>query len=653
VGDGWHRRGHLHDPRHLPGNLQCPAHIPNNIVGLGNGKALFDATNGIGFHTVDAGYGAELWVTNGTPGTRASSYRTTASNNSHTYYSNGTSIVKDANPQNLGSYPGDITALGNGKALFSATDGTGTHGYELWVSDGTYAGTSQVKDINPGSGGSGVHAITALGNGKALFSATDGTHGYELWVSDGTAAGTSLVQDINPGSGSSGIQDVTKFGTGKALFSANDGTHGYELWVSDGTTASLVQDINPGSSASNPKYITDLGTGKAVFSANDGTHGTELWVTNGTAAGTLLVKDIFPGISSHSSNPTDITALGNGRALFSANDRTSGIFHGYELWVTNGTAAGTYMLKDINPGTGSSHPKNITALGNGKALFSANDGTHGYELWVTDGTASGTYLVKDINSGSGNSNPRYITSLGNGSALFDASDGTHGYQLWMTDGTAAGTSVIVPSTGPSLLAPRNFVVLCFAPGTRIRTPAGEVAVETLRRGDFVVVTDGRTVPITWIGRQTVSTRFGDPLRVLPIRIRAGALADNVPCRDLLLTPDHAILVDDVLVQAGALVNGTSIVRERNVPERLTYYHVELDDHSLLLAENTPAETFVDNIDRLPFDNWAEHEALYPHGKLIVEMPHPRAKAHRQVPKAIKHQLNARAAEFYEAVAAVA
>ena len=587
-----------------PGIYSALPNIPNNIVGLGNGKALFDATNGIGFHTVDAGYGAELWVTNGTPGTRASSYRTTASNNSHTYYSNGTSIVKDANPQNLGSYPGDITALGNGKALLSATDGTGTHGYELWVSDGTYAGTSQVKDINPGSG-------------------------------------------------SSGIQDVTKFGTGKALFSANDGTHGYELWVSDGTTASLVQDINPGSSASNPKYITDLGTGKAVFSANDGTHGTELWVTNGTAAGTLLVKDIFPGISSHSSNPTDITALGNGRALFSANDRTSGIFHGYELWVTNGTAAGTYMLKDINPGTGSSHPKNITALGNGKALFSANDGTHGYELWVTDGTANGTYLVKDINSGSGNSNPRYITSLGNGSALFDASDGTHGYQLWMTDGTAAGTSVIVPSTGPSLLAPRNFVVLCFAPGTRIRTPAGEVAVETLRRGDFVVVTDGRTVPITWIGRQTVSTRFGDPLRVLPIRIRAGALADNVPCRDLLLTPDHAILVDDVLVQAGALVNGTSIVRERNVPERLTYYHVELDDHSLLLAENTPAETFVDNIDRLPFDNWAEHEALYPHGKLIVEMPHPRAKAHRQVPKAIKHQLNARAAEFYEAVAAVA
>jgi hypothetical protein len=176
----------------------------------------------------------------------------------------------------------------------------------------------------------------------------------------------------------------------------------------------------------------------------------------------------------------------------------------------------------------------------------------------------------------------------------------------------------------------------------VRTPDGEVSVESLKRGDLVLTVDGRIMPISWLGRQTVSTLFSDPMRVLPIRIKAGALAENVPSRDLLLSPDHAILVEGALIQAGALVNGSSIVRERNVPRVFTYYHIEVDDHSLILAENTPAETFVDNVDRLGFDNWAEHKALYPNGKPIEELPYPRAKSHRQVPVSTRVMLGARA-----------
>lgn len=195
--------------------------------------------------------------------------------------------------------------------------------------------------------------------------------------------------------------------------------------------------------------------------------------------------------------------------------------------------------------------------------------------------------------------------------------------------------------------------LCFMAGTMIGTPDGEAAIETLNLGDLVLTSDGVAKPVNWLGKQTVSTVFADPIRRLPIRVRAGALAENVPSRDLLVSPDHALLVDGVLVHASALVNGTSIIREANVPEIFVYYHVELDDHSLILAENTPAETFVDNVDRRNFDNWAEFETLYPDGKAVEELPYPRAKAHRQVPAHIRVALADRAQAIGAAGSAVA
>jgi hypothetical protein len=150
------------------------------------------------------------------------------------------------------------------------------------------------------------------------------------------------------------------------------------------------------------------------------------------------------------------------------------------------------------------------------------------------------------------------------------------------------------------------------------------------------------VAVIWLGQQTVSMRFADPLLVAPIRVMAGALADNRPCRDLLVSPDHALLVDGILVQAGALVNGASIFRDTYAPLEMVYYHVETENHELILAENTPAESFIDNFDRLPFDNWAERDALYPSGRPIEELPYPRAKGRRQVPARIRAALAERA-----------
>jgi hypothetical protein len=196
-------------------------------------------------------------------------------------------------------------------------------------------------------------------------------------------------------------------------------------------------------------------------------------------------------------------------------------------------------------------------------------------------------------------------------------------------------------------------LLCFMQGTLIATPDGERAVEALTIGDLVLTADGATAPVRWIGRRGLHA-YGpdgylraDPLRVMPIRIKAGALAAGLPRRDLLVSPDHALLIDDILIQAGALVNGVSITREHRLPERFTFYHVELAHHALILAEGLPAETFVDYVDRLAFDNWAEHEALYGSETSIAEMPYPRAQSHRQVPPEIRERLLARGRSMVE------
>lgn len=183
--------------------------------------------------------------------------------------------------------------------------------------------------------------------------------------------------------------------------------------------------------------------------------------------------------------------------------------------------------------------------------------------------------------------------------------------------------------------------VCFLAGTTIATPSGGVPVERLSIGDLVLTAGGERRRVRWIGRQTCYARFGDPLRVLPVRIAAGALGAGLPHRGLRLSPDHAVLVDGVLVQAGALVNGTTISRlaAADVGDRFVYFHVELEDHSLILAEGVPAETFLDNVTRRRFDNYAEYHTLF--GEMsarIPEMAVPRVKSARQLPRSVRQKL---------------
>ena len=191
---------------------------------------------------------------------------------------------------------------------------------------------------------------------------------------------------------------------------------------------------------------------------------------------------------------------------------------------------------------------------------------------------------------------------------------------------------------------------CFLAGTFICTPEGEVAVEALQAGDLVMTISGLAKPVLWVGRRQVETSRAHPLTDTPICIQAHALGLNMPMRDLYVSPDHAFLIDGVLVQAGALVNGVTIARTRDLPETFTYFHVELEEHDFLYAEGLPAETYLDNGTREGFDNAAEFPGR---GRPAEEMDMPRVKSRRQLPKmlarALDHLLLAGARSLKKAV----
>jgi trimeric autotransporter adhesin len=179
-------------------------------------------------------------------------------------------------------------------------------------------------------------------------------------------------------------------------------------------------------------------------------NGAELWKTDGTVAGTVMVKDIAPGTKQ--SNPSYLVNLNN-KLYFSATD----VISGNELWTSDGTEAGTVMLKDIYPGLNNSDPSYLVKF-NDNIYLSAKNGTNGRELWKTDGTSSGTIMLKDMNPGPGDgSNGREIKII-NDRLMFSGNDGIHGFEIWRSNGEADGTIMlqdIVPGSNGS--SPYNII----------------------------------------------------------------------------------------------------------------------------------------------------------------------------------------------------
>ena len=414
----------------------------------GYSYALDKSTNGqaaVGnriFFTADSASGSsQLWVSDGT--------------------TSGTNLVKAIHPSGSDDVL-YIVAFGN-SVIFRANDDV--HGLELWISDGTESGTHMVKDINPGGDADPLNLY--YWNGAVYFSADDGSNGKELWKTDGTASGTMLVKSIADSTGNSFPKNFVALGS-RLLFTAQNDTYGNELWSTDGTEAGtqLVKDINP-SGDSYPYQLVKSGNA-VFFSAETGDYGDELWKSDGTESGTVLVADLVVGSGNSYISGGSLTAF-NGGVVFRRLD--FGGTTGSELWKSDGTAAGTMIVKDINPGAGHSVPSSLSVMGS-YVYFSANDGIVGTELWRSDGTTAGTELVKDIYEGGASDNGASPISnsgiVGNGvHAYFFAQspDGVGGTaeEIWRTDGTTAGTVQI----GVAGLNSQSFCDSCNKPGILI------------------------------------------------------------------------------------------------------------------------------------------------------------------------------------------
>lgn len=360
-------------------------------------------------------------------------------------------MLKDVSQGGPGSYPMSFTRAGD-YVYFVAQDNT--HGFELWKTDGTETGTAMVKDINPVGNGCGeidylsfgvprATPIFPAGNGMVFF-ANDYIHGYEPWSSDGTEAGTQMLLDIDSSSTSSvvSLHSLVVFPqaflvNGKVIFRAYDKNQQNGVWITDGTTSGThrLTDQNGNVVVPPAGDFDAIGVFGSVAYMN---FSGQLWKTDGTPGGTELLSNSIYGHE-------DIVKAG-GYLFMTSSDGLSGI----ELLSVD-TLTYTPLIIDINTGLGHSYPHNMIVYNN-ELYFSANDIIHGREFWKSDGTFAGTQLVKDIHPGlSGSSQWETNPIVFNGSIIFIADDGTSTF-LWKSDGTETGT---VPITDPSLVEPYN------------------------------------------------------------------------------------------------------------------------------------------------------------------------------------------------------
>jgi T5SS/PEP-CTERM-associated repeat protein/uncharacterized repeat protein (TIGR03803 family) len=498
-------------------------------------------------------------------------------------------------------------ASGDGAVFELQASGTGGYAYRTLLS------------FNGGNGTNPAASLLAVGT--TLFGTTSDELGsgngtvFSLVKSGGTYTPSTLVSftGANGGSPTAGLlADVSGdlFGTSSSGGANGDGTV-FEL-VRNGTGYTLTTLVNfAGGNGANP-------SAGLIADAAGNLYGT---TTAGGADGDGIVFEIAKTGSGFAGTPVTLYSFsgpdGSGPSAGLVVDTAGDLFG----TTSGGGANGLGAVFELTP-TGSGGYRETTL-----ASFTGSDGSDPAagliidsvgNLFGTTGTGGvnddGTAFEIAKNNGVYASTPKTLVS-------FNGSDGANPFgglvadasgNLFGTTGNAGanGVGTLFELTNAGYQVPAVTSNACYREGTRIATPAGARAIETLAIGDLVVTLSGEALPIVWLGHRRVDcTRHPKPRDVWPVRVRAGAFGAGMPHADLFLSPDHAVFVEDVLIPVRYLLDGDTIAQQP--AGSVVYWHLELSRHDIVLAEGLPAESFLDTGQRAAFANGGAVVALHP------------------------------------------
>lgn len=480
----------------------------------------------------------------------------------------------------LATNAGSVASNGIGVQLFSNgvfTNASAGHVY----GHGTAALNQAAYLVNAGSIGANVYGVELLSGGIAVNSGAIAAQEQGVYLSALSA-------------------------TSSPDFLGNTGTiYGLELGVNlrDGTA------FNAGTIDALQNAVSMAGSTSFINSGEvyGGRYGVQL--LGGSVLNTGAIAGKTDGIRlTHGYVANSGTVTGGKYAIYGTSFALTidpgAVFNGN---VIDKTKTSTLNLGGVTPGT-------LSGLG---AQFNAFNTIHfdpGAD-WLISGTTA-ALAARQVISGFEQGDTILLTGFSASSDSFVTNSGlklVSGSTTETVDitGSFATGNFSVTSSGTLTTIKLNASAPCFTAGTRILTARGQIPVEQLAVGDTVITLGGADRPIIWIGHRKVDlARHPRPAEIRPVCIAANALADEVPQRDLWLSPDHALLIDGLLIPARLLLNGLNI-RAAGGASTVTYYHLELDCHSVLFAENAPAESYLETGNRNAFENSKGELLLHP------------------------------------------